>query len=92
MWSACVYRQVQRFSQDLGEKAPNYGTIFNIVRALPVDLVTLADDGTKAYNKTFELLHRRSRRTECDLAGRPHRSILGVLGSNGAENQFKGAH
>jgi hypothetical protein len=44
---------------DLGEKAPSYGTVFNIVRGLPADLVTLAHEGTKAYSNTFELVHRR---------------------------------
>ena len=56
---AALYRQVQRFARDLGEKAPTYGTVFNIVRQLPSDLVMLAHEGTKAYNQTFELLHRR---------------------------------
>jgi putative transposase len=54
-----LYRQVKRFSQDLGEEIPSYGTVFNIVRGLPADLVTLAHDGTKAYSETFELVHRR---------------------------------
>jgi putative transposase len=50
---------VVRFSKDLGEKAPSYGTVFNIVRSLGADLVTLAHEGTKAYSNTFELVHRR---------------------------------
>lgn len=54
-----IYRQVVRFSKDLGEKAPSYGTVFNIVRSLGADLVTLAHEGTKAYSNTFELVHRR---------------------------------
>lgn len=33
--------------------------MFNIVRILPADLVTLAHKGTKAYSDTFELVHRR---------------------------------
>ena len=56
---AALYRQVVRFSKDLGEKAPSYGTVFNIVRSLGADLVTLAHEGTKAYGNTFELVHRR---------------------------------
>ena len=34
-------------------------TPFNIVHGLPVDLLTLAHDGTKAYSETFESIHRR---------------------------------
>ena len=40
-------------------KIPSYGTVFNIVRDLPSDLVTLAHEGTKVYSDTFELVHRR---------------------------------
>jgi putative transposase len=56
---AALYRQAQRLSQEIGESAPSYGTVFNIVRSLPADLVTLAHDGTKVYSDTFELVHRR---------------------------------
>jgi putative transposase len=56
---AALYRQVRRFAQELGEQAPSYGTVFNIVRSLGADLVTLAHEGSKAYNDAFELVHRR---------------------------------
>ncbi len=56
---AALYRQVQRLAQDLGEPAPSYSVVYDIVRSLPADLVTLAHDGTKAYSNTFELVHRR---------------------------------
>jgi putative transposase len=56
---AALYRQVLKLSQDGREKPPSYGTVFNIVRGLPADLVTLAHDGTKAYSNAFELVHRR---------------------------------
>jgi putative transposase len=56
---AALYRQVLKLSRDLGEKVPSYGTVFNIVRSLPADLVTLAHEGTKAYSDKFELVHRR---------------------------------
>jgi len=47
------------FAQKLGERAPSYGTVFNIVRRLGADLVLLAHEGSKAYSETFELVHRR---------------------------------
>jgi putative transposase len=56
---SALYRQVVRFSKDLNETAPSYGTVFNIVRSLGADLITLAHEGTKAYSETFELVHRR---------------------------------
>jgi len=56
---ATLYRQIVKLARDHGEQAPSYGTVFNIVRSLPADLVTLAHEGTKAYSNTFELVHRR---------------------------------
>src|SRR5580692_10556890 len=56
---ATLYRQIVKLARDRGEQAPSYGTVFNIVRSLPADLVTLAHEGTKAYSNTFELVHRR---------------------------------
>lgn len=56
---AALYRRAVKLSTDLGEKAPSYGTVFNITRSLPDDLVTLAHEGAKAYSNTFELVHRR---------------------------------
>ena len=56
---AALYRQVRRFSQDLGENTPSYGTVFNIVHSLGADLVTLAHEDNKVYNDSFELVHRR---------------------------------
>lgn len=56
---AALYRQVLRFSKELEQKPPSYGTVFSIVRALGADLVMLAHDGTKAYSDTFEIVQRR---------------------------------
>ncbi len=57
--TAALRRQVVRFCKERNETAPSYGTVFNIVRSLGADLVTLADDCTKAHSETFELVHRR---------------------------------
>jgi putative transposase len=56
---AALTRQVRRFAEDLGERAPSYWVIYDIVRQLPADLVTLAHQGTKAYTEAFDLVHRR---------------------------------
>ena len=56
---ATLYRQVKRLAQKLGETAPSYSVVYDIVSKLPADLVTLAHEGGKAYSETFELVHRR---------------------------------
>jgi putative transposase len=75
---AALYRQVQRFAQDLGEKVPSYGTVFYIVRRLPPDLVTLAHDGAKAYSDAFELVYRREAERPNAIWQADH-SLLDVL-------------
>jgi putative transposase len=57
--NSTLHRQAQRLAQDLGEKSPSYKVVYNIVRALPADLLTLAHEGSKAYSDTFDLVHRR---------------------------------
>ena len=56
---SALHRRVIKLAREIGEPPPSYGTVFNIVRALPSDLVTLAHDGPKAYADAFELVHRR---------------------------------
>ena len=42
-----------------GEPPPGYHTIYNVIRAIPDDLKTLALDGEKAYREAYDLVHRR---------------------------------
>lgn len=56
---AALYRQVQRFAQENGGSAPSYDVVYDVVRRLPPDLLTLAHHGGKAYSEAFELIHRR---------------------------------
>lgn len=56
---AAVYRQARELAQDLGEPVPSYSVVYDIIRRLPADLLTLAQQGSKAYSDAFELIHRR---------------------------------
>ncbi len=56
---AALYRQVVQFAQDGDEKPPSYGRVYDIVRRLSPDLVTLAHQGSKVYGDSFELIYRR---------------------------------
>jgi putative transposase len=64
---AAIHREAQRLARNLGEKTLSYGTVFNIVRRLPADLVMLAHEGTSSYNQMFELLHRREAATPNEI-------------------------
>ena len=54
-----LYRQVREIALGHGERAPSYRVVYDVVRRLPADLMTLAHEGTKAYSDAFELVHRR---------------------------------
>ena len=43
----------------LGEEAPTYNLVYDVVSRLPADLVTLAHQGAKAYGNSFDLIYRR---------------------------------
>lgn len=54
-----LYRQAVKLSQERGEQPPSYVTVFNIVRSLPADLVTLAHEGTMQSHCIHVITRRR---------------------------------
>jgi putative transposase len=56
---AIIHRQVCELACQYNLKPPSYSAVYHIVRQLPPGLMTLAHQGTKAYQQRFDLLHRR---------------------------------
>jgi len=56
---AVIHRQVRQVALGGGFAPPSYSLVYQIVRGIPDALMTLAQDGTKAYSQTFDLVHRR---------------------------------
>jgi putative transposase len=56
---AAIHRQVVAVAREQGEQAPSYDLVHDIVQQMDPALVTLAQQGSKTYADTFELLHRR---------------------------------
>ena len=56
---SAIYREVCRIARARGEQPPGYHTIYNVIRAIPDDLKTLALNGEKAYREAYDLVHRR---------------------------------
>jgi putative transposase len=56
--AAYVHRQVVAVTQAQGWSVPSYSTVYGIIRHLDPALVTLAQEGTKVYRETFDLLYR----------------------------------
>lgn len=53
-----VHRQVTDVCKQQGWTAPSYRVVRDVAVALPKDLVTLAQEGDKAYQQAFEIINR----------------------------------
>jgi putative transposase len=56
---SAIHREICRIARARGERPPGYHTIYNVIRAIPDDLKTLALNGEKAYREAYDLVHRR---------------------------------
>jgi putative transposase len=54
-----VCNRARLLAESLGEEAPTYDLVNDVVSRLPADLVTLAHQGPKAYGNSFDLIYRR---------------------------------
>ena len=54
-----IHREVQRAALANGQRPPGFHTVYNVIRAIPEPLKTLALDGDKAYREAYDLVHRR---------------------------------
>jgi len=54
-----VHRQIKEYAESVGDTAPSYWTVYDIVREVPASLRTLAHQGAKSYGESFDLVHRR---------------------------------
>lgn len=54
-----IYRRISIIAKRKDLKAPSYDTVYNIVKSINPGLLTLAIEGSKAYQQKYELLYRR---------------------------------
>jgi putative transposase len=54
-----VHRQAKQFAHLVGEPAPSYWVVRDIVLSLPNDLRTLAQQGNRRFGELYEMVHRR---------------------------------
>ena len=53
---SAIYREICRIARARDEPPPGYHTIYNVIRAIPDDLKTLALSGEKAYREAYDLV------------------------------------
>jgi putative transposase len=57
--AASIHRQIPTIAHEQGWKPPSYARVRQIIKSLDPALATLADEGSAAYRKEFDLLYRR---------------------------------
>jgi putative transposase len=57
--AAAVHRQTAAVAAQLHEPVPSYRTVHMVVQGINPALITLAQEGAKAYGDRFDLIHRR---------------------------------
>jgi putative transposase len=57
--AAAIHRKAVEAAAELGEKPPSYHLVYTLIRRMDPALLTMALEGTKAYEERFELIHRR---------------------------------
>jgi len=56
---AAIWRKITEIAIEHKMQAPSYDLVYDIIQQIDPALVTLAHDGSKVYEQTFELLYRR---------------------------------
>lgn len=64
---AAIHRRVVEFTTARGEVAPSYSSVYHFIQQLDPALVVLAHEGSRAYQETFDLLHRREAKAPNEL-------------------------
>jgi putative transposase len=82
---AAVHRTAATVAAAQGWPIPSYTTVWDIVGSLDASAVTLAQQGTKAYQQAFDLLYRREAAAPNEMWQADHTELdLLVLGPAGA--------
>jgi putative transposase len=57
--AAAIHRQIAAVAREQGWEIPGYDCVYDIVRSLDPGMVKLAQEGSKAYRQSYDLLYRR---------------------------------
>ncbi len=57
--AAAIHRRASEVAEQQGWAEPGYDQVYAIVRGIDPALVSLAHEGTKGYQRAFDLVHRR---------------------------------
>lgn len=64
---AAIHRRVVEVTTGQGKPIPSYSSVYRFVQRLEPALVVLAHEGRRAYQETFDLLHRHEAKTPNEI-------------------------
>jgi len=82
--TANIHRQVVALADQQGWPAPSYSSVYAVIRRIDPGLRTLALDGAKQYQETYDLLYRREASRANEMWQADHTPLdIWLLDSNG---------
>lgn len=76
---AAIQRKVTEIAVNKGQRPPSYKVVWLIVQQIDPALIMLAQEGTKEYNQTYELIYRREADAPNDIWQADHTPLDIVL-------------
>ena len=76
--AAAIHRKVALAAGRLGEKAPSYSAVYDVLRGLDPALLALAHEGARSYGEAFDLIHRTEAKTPNAIWQADH-TLLDIL-------------
>lgn len=85
---AAIHRKIVLLSQRSNLKVPSYETVYGILRKISPALLTLAQEGGKAYQQKYELIYRRECSTPNQIWQSDHTEMdIYVIDATGRERK-----
>ena len=78
-----IHRKIADVCKQQDRRAPSYGTVYSIVQALTPELVTLAQDGSKAYKDKYDLVLTGEADRANEIWQADHKKLDILVTSNG---------
>lgn len=84
--NASLYRQARQLAEKNQEALPSYRTVCSIINQIPTPLLTLAQEGRKAYKKQYDLIFIRESHHPNEIWQADH-SLLDIVIINDTQKE-----
>lgn len=83
-----IYRRISIIAKKKSLPPPSYDTVYGIIKKIDPTLITLAIEGSKAYQQKYELLYRMECKTSNEIWQADHTELdIFIIDENGNEKR-----